>query len=85
MFFHAPYQSPADLLLLFSARTQMFGHCRFSKSSSGICKDKQREQFIQNNKSVMSDGRKVILMYCAFKEITTLNMRGHFLFYSRNM
>lgn len=66
VFFRAHYQSAADLSLL-SASTQMFGHRPFSKSSSGICKDKQREQFTQNNKSVMSDGGKVILVYCAFK------------------
>lgn len=66
MFFRARYQSAADLSLL-SASTQMFGHCPFRESLSGICKDKQREQFTQNNKSVMSDGGKVILVYCAFK------------------
>ena len=65
-FFRARYQSAADLSLL-SASTQMFGHCPFSESWSGICKDKQREQFTQNDKSVMSDGGKVILVCCAFK------------------
>lgn len=36
-------------------------------SSSGFCKDKQRERFKKDNKSVMSDGRKVILMCCICK------------------
>lgn len=59
VFFHGLYQSAADLLLL-SASAQMCGRCLFSKSLSGICKDKQREAFTQENKSVMSDGRKVL-------------------------
>lgn len=82
VFLRARYQSAADLSLLF-ASAQMFGHCPFSKSSSGICKDKQREQFTQNNKSVISDGGKVILVYLVLLmcETCTFIIGGDILFY----
>ncbi|KAF3840072.1 hypothetical protein F7725_018789 [Dissostichus mawsoni] len=45
---------------LLSASSQMFGHFPFSKSSSGICEDKQREKLTQNNKSLMSAAGKLV-------------------------
>lgn len=65
-FFHAGSQSAADSTLL-SANTQMFCHCPFSRSSSGICKDKQRQQFTENNKPVICYSRKGVLVHSNFK------------------
>lgn len=50
--FRAHYQFVADLSLL-GANEQMFGQCLLSKTLSGICKDKQRQQLTLNNTSMI--------------------------------